>query len=125
MAKLILWLNAAVFAGFGVACALWPAGIAELTTGAIPASTSAMTDFRAVYGGMMIGIGLLLALTTRNDKTVRIGLQAVFLILICMAVTRTMGLLIDGSPNQYMLLYLVAEAAMAALAGWLLTTDKA
>lgn len=125
MAKLILWLNAAVFAGFGLACILWPAEVAELTTGAVPATTSALTDFRAVYGGMMLGIGLLLALTTRRTMATRVGLQAVVLILFCMAAARLIGILVDGSPNQYMLLYLVAELGMAALAAWLLATDRA
>ena len=111
----VLWLNAIVFVGFGIACALLPAEISELTVGAAPATASAMTDFRAVYGGMMIGIGALLIFTAREPAYQRAGLVAVLLIMIGMASTRILGMLSDGSPNGYMQAYLAAEIFMAIL----------
>lgn len=115
MNQLLLWLNAVVFAGFGLVCALAPALVAEMTTSTIPATTSAMTDFRAVYGGMMIGFGVYLGLCALHEPSQRSGLLAALLVLICMAGSRSLGMLIDGSPNIYMQLYLGAEAFMSLL----------
>lgn len=114
-AKTLLWLNAAVFASFGLACALLPAQVAEFTVGSIPATPSALTDFRAVYGGMMMGIGALLFFTAREPAHHQLGLLTVLLIMIGMASTRILGILSDGSPNGFMQLYLGAELFMAAL----------
>ncbi len=115
MGKILLWLNAAVFAAFGLASALAPAMVAEMTTSAIPATASAMTDFRAVYGGMMIGFGIYLGCCALHEQSHRSGLLAALLVLLCMAGTRSIGMLMDGSPNNFMLLYLGAEAFMSLL----------
>ena len=128
MKIMLLWLNAIVFIGYGLALILIPETVSMLTTASAPQTASGMIELRAASGGICLALGILFAMTTRNPALVQFGLVAVVITMLCMATARTLGFLIDGSPNSLMLLYLIAEALMAALALWALrlkdpTTD--
>ena len=73
---------------------------------------------RATYGGMSIAVGVLLLLLSRSDP--RPGLVGVLVAMLCMAVTRTWGILIDGAGNNFMYVYLVLELVVALTAGALI-----
>lgn len=120
LAGALLWLNALVFAGFGIACVIAPAAVAQWSTGAVPGSPSALIDMRAVYGGMMIGFGLWLGLCATRPSVWRLGMQAALLVVLGMALGRLLGMFWDGQPNALMWIYLFAELAMSVLLIWAL-----
>ena len=62
----LLWINAAFFLVFGALFLVAPGVFAELLTGATPATTNALIDIRATYGGMALGIGLFFAFCARQ-----------------------------------------------------------
>ena len=76
----LLWINAAFFLLFGALFLVAPGVFAELLTGAAPATTNALIDIRATYGGMALGIGLFFAFCARQQASVRIGLIASLLV---------------------------------------------
>lgn len=118
--KVLVYVTAAVFVVYGVGFVFAPAVLSELVTGSVPDTTSAMIDMRATYGGALTAIGALLGLLASNDLWLKPGLLGVVFAMLGMASGRAYGMLVDGSPNLMMWVFLalelvVAAAAMAAL----------
>ncbi|ROU01461.1 DUF4345 domain-containing protein [Marinobacter sp. R17] len=113
-------LNAAIFAVYGIAFIALPETLSRMVTGEIPASATGLTDMRATYGGMSLGIGIVLLILTLKTETLRLGVLGVVILMLCMAGGRSVGLVIDGVASQTMVTYLMLELAMAALAFWVL-----
>lgn len=120
--KLIVIITAAVFAIFGLAFILLPEVLSQTITGAVPTTASGLIDMRATYGGMSLAVGLILFMLARSD--VRMGLIAVLLLMLGMAGGRTYGILVDGSPNIMMVLFLALELGLAMVAAVLLARDS-
>lgn len=118
--KLVIHLNALVFFVYGLVVATFPEWTLSLVTGAVPGSESAMVDARASIGGLCMGVGLLMFATALDDSSVRLGVLGVFVITLCMASARLLGILLDGDANQAMHLFFVLELGMAVFAAWLL-----
>ena len=116
LARLVIWLNSAVFFLFGLAAATAPDLVAEATLGAAPATGAALIDARATYGGMMMAVGVILAWTANNALLIPLGLRCVAILMGLMAGFRLLGILLDGSPNLMMWIYLGAEAVSLVLA---------
>lgn len=114
--KTVVWINCWLFVGFGLGFVLAPEALAALITGAAPATPSAMTDMRATYGGMALGLAFIFGLCAKNEESVRLGAKGVLAVMVGLAVARALGILIDGEPNIYMWLLLLAEAIMAMMA---------
>jgi len=112
---LLLWINAALFLGFGAGFILAPDFFALAITGASPGSASAQIDMRATYGGMGLGIGLWFGHCARRNATVELGLVAARLILGATAAARLFGMFVDGAANPFMYLLLGAELLFVAL----------
>jgi len=87
-------------------------------------TSSGVIDIRATYGGMSVGVGMVLYLLARDDATLNIGLIAVFILVFGMACGRTIGMIVDGDPNNLMYLYLILELTVSALALLLLRISK-
>tara|TARA_B110000305_G_scaffold222927_1_gene267016 strand:- start:284 stop:631 length:348 start_codon:yes stop_codon:yes gene_type:complete len=85
---------------------------------------SEVVDLRATYGGMTMGVGLILFVLANNVSTLKIGLLAVFIVMLCMALGRIIGIVIDGEPNQLMYIYLALELSACALSWLLLRAAK-
>lgn len=111
----LLWINCALFVVFGVGFIVMPGLLSNLLTGAAPATTSAMIDMRATYGGMALGIAIFFGICAKNTDTVRIGLISSLLVLTGIALGRIAGIFIDGDPNIFMYLLLSAEILFASL----------
>ena len=120
--KLIVIITAAVFAIFGLAFILLPEVLSQAITGAVPTTASGLIDMRATYGGMSLAVGLILFMLARSD--VRMGLITVLLLMLGMAGGRTYGILVDGSPNIMMVLFLALELGLAMVAAVLLARDS-
>ena len=118
MAKILVWAVGLFFIVYGALFALIPAEVAILVTDAAPATSSALIDMRATYGGMSIAVGVTILLLASRSELVGIALLVVGVILLGMAAGRVLGMIIDGAPNAVMYIYLVAEVlfGVAALA---------
>lgn len=118
--KMLVWINCGLFVVFGIGFLLVPEALAEFVTGAAPSTASAVTDMRATYGGMALGLGLIFGLSARDSQTVNLGVWGVFLVMISLAGGRLLGIILDGAPNAFIYLLFVAEAVMAILGFWVL-----
>jgi hypothetical protein len=115
--RVVLWIAAVAFAGFGVAFAAFPHQMAapvdiQLTT------DTATTDYIATYGGFQIGFAVFLFLCLRRDDRVRLGLLASGCAAAGFAVSRALGILLFGDVRPVLTGVLVFEAISAAVAFW-------
>ena len=116
LGKTLVWINCGLFAGFGLGFVFAPEYLAALVTGAAPATPSAVTDMRATYGGMALGLAVIFGLGARKDANVLVGVQGVLAVMVALAGARSLGMLLDGGPNIFMFVLLMAEVLMAVLA---------
>lgn len=116
LGKTLLWINCALFMIFGLGFVVSPRPLAELITGTLPQAANAVTDLRAMYGGMLLGIGVFFGVCAGRPAWVRPGLLALVLLLASVAGGRIVGMAMDGTPNGFMYLLLAAELAVASLA---------
>ncbi len=113
---LIVRLGAVIFGVYGLAFVLAPEMMAQFVTGAAPKLSSPLIDMRATYGGMSVGVGALLYLLSIHPNTLRQGLLGVLLLMLGMGGARAYGILVDGSPNLMMYVFLAVELATAVIA---------
>ena len=92
---ILLLLNAAAFAVFGVKWFLGPVAMAT-PLGIQLTNADAITDAQAVYGGLELGVGLFLALCARRADLHRIGLLAATLALSGLGLCRGLGVLLSA-----------------------------
>ena len=119
-AKALVWLTAGIFFLFGLAFTFAPVAAAEFMTGAAPAEGSPRIDMRSTYGGVSMGVGVVLGMLARRPATLRLGVVAVAAIMLGMASARILGMALDGNPNTWMFVNLALEvgafgAALVAL----------
>ena len=65
---------------------------------------------------LFIAYGVVFAILGSDDRTVPTALFSIALILGAMAITRLLGIIVDGEPNVVMYAYLAAEVLGASLA---------
>ena len=111
----VAYLAAAFFVFYGLAFVIAPNAMAALITGNVIDTPSGLIDFRATYGGMAVAVGLLIYFLYRKQQVVG-AMNATAIVLFCMAAARTLGFVLDGSPNVLMILFLVLEIAGGLLA---------
>lgn len=111
----LLRVDAVLFIVFGICFVVAPEFFADALTGSEPWTSSALTDMRATYGGMGLGVGLLFWFLARQRETVIAGLVGAFLVLAATALARAIGFLADGAPNVFMLMLFGAEVLFLAL----------
>lgn len=92
---------------FGLSFVFAPHYFFALYTGGTFPTTSAAIDVRSTYGGFSLGMGLFLFWCSKNN--IRAGLVAAMLALACIIPARILGLVLDGSPNTTMYLFLALE----------------
>ncbi|WP_038223042.1 DUF4345 domain-containing protein [Vibrio mediterranei] len=109
-AKLMVWITALIFSGYGVLFTLSPNTLFECVTDSALFSYSASIDVRATYGGMSVAVGIILILLVIKNETLKVSVVASTLLAGFMALARTVGIAIESQPNDTMLLYLLAEA---------------
>ena len=114
-AKLVVLLHAVAYLGFGIAFLLRPAELADFIDVSVE-TPAALTELRAFYGGLEIGLGLwLLAALPRGDSVVTGRLAGAALFMACVAGARACGLVIDGPTSSTLLLFAI-EAVLTGLA---------
>lgn len=107
----LLVVIAVIFVIYGVAYIVAANLIAGLATGAPFASKSAMTDARAIYGRLALGIAAFACLTYRGDDAAVRSLLA----FVCIAVARIIEIVFDGSGGVVMYVILGSEIAGVVL----------
>lgn len=85
MSKLFVLGTAAVFFVYGLLFYVIPLEAFEFVVDGSVTSSSGVTDMRATYGGMSVGIGIILFMLGRNPQTVQLGLISVFVVMLGMA----------------------------------------
>lgn len=115
--RLVLALCAAGFAVFGVWMLLFPVqGFAML--GVPVQSADFATEIRAFYGGLELALAALIARGLwRSDRVVP-ALEIAAVAYGCVALSRALGLAIDGSGATWHWIALATEALLAAAAAF-------
>lgn len=115
LARILLLAQICILAVFGLAYLLRPHEMSNLS-GLLPLAPSAVTDVRAWYGGLPLGLALYLLLALREAQ-LRTALLLLLVLYGALALTRLLGLFLDGGAQQTFNLYaLLFEAVSAALA---------
>lgn len=122
---IFLLFQALALIGLGLAYAIEPQAMANLS-GMLLLAQAAVTDVRAYYGGLQIGLGVFLLLACRQLDLQRGALLLLLLVYSALALVRLAGLWVDGGAQQtFNLSALLIELPSAALAGWLLRRQPA
>ncbi|NOH63489.1 DUF4345 domain-containing protein [Vibrio sp. RE88] len=124
MSKGLILLTSAVFFFYGLAFAIAPSSMLNHATGGYATSASMLADIRATYGGMSVGVALILFLLSQKPSTLTIGLLAVIFVNASMATGRIIGLVSDGETNSTMYFYLMLEVGVSLLALYLFKSEK-
>ena len=111
----LLRINAVAFVAFGIAFIAAPQTLAETILGVAPTASSAMIDMRATYGGFAFGAGVFFGLCATRASWVRPGLIACAFSVGGIGAARLVGIVVDGSPNGFMWLFLAFEVLFVAL----------
>lgn len=117
--RLYLVANLLIFWGFTVGFFFMPVRLGEML-GITLHSTTALADFRAMYGGMCLGVGVVFLLGLLKE-----GWRAPAVLL---AVTtaaglllgRTLTIVVDGPASLYIYASMAGEVGATALGIWLL-----
>lgn len=104
--------------GFGIAFLLAPARMAGLVDIRTPTS-SALSDVRAVYGGLETGLGLVVAWCMLDPGRVRLGLGMAGVLFACVAAGRAFGMLRDRPVSALTIKVFAVELGTAIVGVWL------
>ena len=119
-ARIFLAVQALILAGFGLAYLVKPHELANLS-GMLLMAPAAITDVRAYYGGLQMGLGMFLLLACRQVELLRGALTLLVLLYCALALARLGGLWLDGGLQQtFNLVALLFELVSAVLAMLLL-----
>ncbi|NQD91371.1 DUF4345 family protein [Pseudomonas sp. CrR25] len=119
-ARLLLSIQALGLAGLGLAYFIRPHEMSNLS-GMLLLAPAAVTDVRAYYGGLPLGLAAFLLLALTRLELIRGALTLLVLLYSALALARIGGLWLDGGAQQTFNLYaLLLELVSAGLAFWAL-----
>lgn len=113
-ARIVLALNGLVFAGYGLLCLLVPTTLTS-AAGLGMETTVALTEVRAMYGGLELAIGVLFLLAAMRASLLESGLIAGVTVFAGLGVARAFGIMLDGDPGAYNVVAVIYELASAGL----------
>ena len=111
--RVVLALSSAFVLLAGVACIVPPASFAHQA--GLSAAPSALTEIRAFYGGLQVGIGCFLIWCIRQRTLTFAGILLVAFAVGGAGIARVLGMLIDQAPTPFHLTNLAVEVATVAL----------
>ena len=124
-ARILLAVQALFLAGFGLAYFIRPQEMANLS-GMLLMAPASVTDVRAYYGGLQLGLAVWLGLALLRSDLLRPALMLLVLLYTSLFVARIGGLWLDGGAQQTFNLYaMLFEGVSAGLAFWLLRRGSA
>lgn len=120
IARVFLAAQALVLAGVGIAYFLWPQEMGTVS-GMLLMEPAAVTDVRAYYGALQIGMAVFIGLGLWRHELTRPVLLLLVVLYLSLALGRIAGLWLDGGAQQTFNLWAALfEVVSAGLAGWLL-----
>lgn len=119
LARSLVLASALIFILVGAGFLLIPKQYADVLEISLP-TAMARTDVRATYGGLELGFGIFLVLCVVRREWIRPGLWALALATGGFATGRLVGVVAEGTINNFMLFFLVLELAVTLLAVYLL-----
>lgn len=114
LAKFSIFITVLIYLIIGIWCLFAPIQTSSGIEISLP-TTTAIIDFRATYGGLLVGIGIFFIVCLK-DTYVRLGLILQALTLGGFAFGRVVGLVLDGIPNPIIIYFLIAEIGGVILA---------
>lgn len=114
LAKFSIFITILIYLIIGIWCLIAPIQTSSGVEISLP-TTTAIIDFRATYGGLLVGIGIFFIVCLK-DTYVRLGLILQALSLGGLAFGRVVGLILDGMPQMILIYFLIAEIAAVILA---------
>jgi hypothetical protein len=116
LAKGVVCFTSLIFLLYGILFVFFPEqGLMWVVQGQVT-STAGITDVRATYGGMSLGVALILYLLVSSATTLRQALWCVCFFMAGMAFGRTVGIVVDGDATSTMYSYLFFEVVLALIA---------
>jgi len=122
--KSLIVVTALIFLVYGALFVLFPIKLLDLVASGAVTSASGVIDMRATYGGMSVAVGFILLLLAKSAETIKVGLISIFLLMVCMATGRVVGICVDQNANFMMYVYLLLEVIIAVLSAFLLNTQS-
>ena len=114
-AIVLLWVLAAAFVAVGIGFVAAPDTFAEMAAGESPDRASAITDMRAVSGGVAVALGVFFGLSATRPSWVVPGLVLGALTLACLAASRLIGFVVDGGVTGTQISLATSEAVIMVL----------
>ncbi|MEQ9726303.1 DUF4345 domain-containing protein [Pseudomonas sp. WHRI 8822A] len=119
-ARIYLVVQLLLLAGFGIAYFLRPQEMGAVS-GMLLMESAAVTDVRAFYGALQLGLAVFLGLALSRHKLARPALTLLLVLYSSLALGRIAGLWLDGGAQQTFNLWaILLEVVSAGLAGWAL-----
>lgn len=116
LGKIVLWLSAAVFIGYGVVCFFAPSVPASYAGMALN-SGDAVAEIGAMYGGLQTGFGVFCLLAAINPAFYRAGLVLLVICIGLLALGRLYSTVVGAEPvGVYTWGAMAFEITIAALA---------
>ncbi len=113
--RVLLAVQALLLFGLGLAYFVQPEEMANLT-GMLLMSPAVVTDVRAYYGGLQIGLAAYLLLAMTRLDLARAALSLMVLLYLALALGRVGGLWLDGGLQQtFNLAAMLLETVLAGL----------
>lgn len=124
-ARIVLGLGALMYGVLGILFLLVPKRL-EQKLGLRYDSPAAITEIRAFYGGLELGLALFMAYCIVQPAALRPGLWALVLVALGSALGRAYGLVVDGKSESFTVTYLIFEVVtgLLGLAALLLTRGQ-
>ncbi|MEQ9262234.1 MAG: DUF4345 family protein [Owenweeksia sp.] len=117
----LIIVNSVLFILFGLGFICFPEEASLLVTDTLPDTPSGMIEMRANYGGVSLGLGLLLAFCARTKKAIVWAAWAVIFVVGGMSIGRFIGIMAEQAGNTivYFLfiveLYLISATLLALI----------
>ena len=123
LAKVVLWLLGLGFLGLGSWALVAPHSFSELVQFSLNSSL-AVTELRAFYGGLELGLGIFFILGALRPDLTKAALTAGAIAMSAVALGRLFGVLVDDSTSTLMFSVLGIEIVSAAACIWALRASK-
>ena len=119
LGKIILWVSAFMFVGYGLACFFAP-GLPAGYAGLVISNGDAFAEMGAMYGGLQTGFGLFCAIAALKPEHYRSGLLLLVVAIGLLAVGRLYSTLVGADEVGFYtwgaMGYEFATAILAAIA---------
>ncbi|MBL4609003.1 MAG: DUF4345 family protein [Pseudomonadales bacterium] len=119
MLRIFLLVSVFVWLPYGLMCFFFPSVVGEFN-GMQALGDTGLIEFKAIYGGLQSGMGLLVLMAVMNSRFERPALLMLMFLCGAMGFARFIATDFDGAVSFYTYMAVVLEGTTALLAFWLL-----